>query len=70
MMKEKLSFIRIQTMTDRTVKVDFVPRRGDVRTYYLPTDDSLYRILNNSMVSDICPFMERDGLLMEVFPKY
>ena len=69
-MKEKLSFIRIQTMTDRTVKVDFVPRGKPVRTYYLPTDDSLYRILNNSMVFDIYPFMEREGLLMEVFPKY
>ena len=69
-MKEKLSFIRIQTMTDRTVKVDFVPRGKPVRTYYLPTYYSLYRILNNSMVYDICPFMEREGLLMEVFPKY
>jgi len=69
-MKEKLGFIRIQTMPDRTVKVEFVPRKGKVREHYPVTDDSLYRILNNSMVSDICPFMERDGLLMEVFPKY
>ena len=69
-MNEKLYFIRIQTMPDRKVKVDFVPHEGKIREHYPATDDSLYRILNNSMISDICPFVESDGLLIEVFPKY
>ena len=69
-MKNKISFVRIQTTVDGSVIVDFVPRNGKLRTYEEPTGDSLYRILNNDMISDICPFIEQNGLLLEIFPKY
>ena len=68
-MKNKISFIRIQTLVDGSVIVDFVFHGKPIRTYERPTNDSLYRILNRN-VSDICPFVEDNGLLLEVFPKY
>ncbi len=69
-MKNKISFIRIQTTANGSVIVDFIPSNRRTRTYEEPSDDSLYRILNNDMISDICPFVEQNGLLLEVYPMY
>ena len=70
-MKEKISFVRVATFKNEPMEVDFVPRgRGKIRTYKSPSEDSLYRLLNNNMISDICPIIERGNLWLEVFPKY
>ena len=69
-MKNKIYFIRISALHNGETMVEFIFNKEKTRHYYLPTDDSLYRLLNNSMVSDINPFQEHDGLRLEIFPKY
>ena len=69
-MKNKISFIRISALHDGETFVEVIPDKGKVRTYESPSEDSLYRLLNNSMISDISPFREHDGLRLEIFPKY
>ncbi len=69
-MKSKISFIRVDTPRDHEIAVTFHSRNGITRTYHAPSDDSLYRLLNNSMVSDICAYNEPFGLALEVTPKY
>lgn len=72
-MKSKLSFIQVITTRDRTIEVTF-HTRGDYRVgrrhYKSPTANSLYRLLNNSMISDIVPSCEPYGLLLEITPRY
>ena len=71
MMKSKISFIRIDTDENDVIVVSFYSRNGIAkRTYNRPSSDSLYRLLNNSMVSDICAYNEPWGLALEVTPKY
>ena len=69
-MKNKISFIRVETMSNHEISVTFFPRGGRRRVYHLPSNDSLYRLLNNSMVFDICAYNEPYGLALEVTPKY
>ena len=70
-MKNKISFIRIKTNRNDVIEVTFYSRNGIAkRTYRRPSSDSLYRLLNNSMVSDICAYNEPHGLALEVTPKY
>ena len=69
-MSEKIYFTRISAVDNCETLVEIVPKKGKTRVYHSPSDDSLYRLLNNSMVSDICPFQEHDGLRLEIFPKY
>ena len=70
-MKEEIEFVRVATFKNEPIEVDFVPYgRGKIRSYKSPSEDSLYRLLNNSMVGDICPFFEKGNLWLEVFPKY
>jgi hypothetical protein len=68
--EDKIYFIRISVLDNGTRMVEFVLHKGKTRIYHSPSDDSLYRLLNNSMISDICPFQEHDGLRLEIFPKY
>ena len=70
-MKNKISFIRVETMPSHTIEVTFYSRDGiKPRFYPRPSNDSLYRLLNNSMVSDICAYNEPYGLALEITPKY
>ena len=69
-MKNKIYFTRISAVDNCDTLVEIVPRNGKTRSYHSPSDDSLYRLLNNSMISDISPFQEHDGLRLEIFPKY
>ena len=69
-MKNKIYFIRISALNGGVRMVEFVLNKGNTRIYHSPSDDSLYRLLNNSMISDINPFQENDGLRLEIFPKY
>ena len=69
-MKNKIYFIRISAVDNCETLVEFVLNKGKTRIYHSPSDDSLYRLLNNSMVSDISPFQEHDGLRLEIFPRY
>ena len=69
-MKNKINFIRIETLSNHEVKVTFYSYDGIApRSYTSPSDDSLYHLLNNSMVSDIVAFNEPYGLTLEVTPK-
>ena len=72
-MKNKFSFIQISTDRDGAIEVVF-HTRGDYRVgrrrYKSPSEDSLYRLLNNSLVSDIVPSYSPEGLLLEITPKY
>lgn len=68
-MKHKVSFIQMTTRG-----VTFHPSLGEdyrigKRHYKSPSEDSLYRLLNNSMVSDIVPSYGPDGLLLEITPR-
>ena len=69
-MKNKIYFTRISAVDNKEILVEIVLRKGKTRIYHSPSDDSLYRLLNNSMISDINPFQEHDGLRLEIFPKY
>ena len=69
-MKNKVYFIRISAIHNGETLVEFVFNGARTRHYHAPTDDSLYRLLNNTMISDINPFQEHDGLRLEIFPKY
>ena len=69
-MKNKIYFIRISIVDACECMVEFVLNKGKTRIYHSPSDDSLYRLLNNSMISDINPFQENDGMRLEIFPKY
>ena len=69
-MKNKIYFIRISALSNGENFVEVVLNKGKTRHYHSPTDDSLYRLLNNNMISDISPFQEHDGLRLEIFPKY
>ena len=68
--EDKVYFIRISTLSNGETFVEIVLHKGKTRIYHSPSDDSLYRLLNNSMVSDINPFQEHDGLRLEIFPRY
>ena len=69
-MKNKIYFIRISVVDAHECMVELVLHKGKTRIYHSPSDDSLYRLLNNSMISDINPFQEHDGLRLEIFPRY
>ena len=71
MMMNKIGFIRVETDRNDVIDVTFYPRDGVAkRKYHRPTSDSLYRLLNNSMVLDICAYNEPYGLALEITPKY
>jgi len=69
-MKNKIYFIRISALNNGETFVEVIPNKGKTRIYESPSDGALYCLLNNSMISDICPFQEHDGLRLEIFPKY
>ena len=69
-MKNNIYFIRISAVDNCETLVEFVLNKEKTRIYHSPSDDSLYRLLNNSMLSDINPFQEHDGLRLEIFPRY
>ncbi len=69
MKKTKVSFIRVETERNGAINVTFHFRSGiATHTYRSPSDNSLYRLLNNSMVSDICAYNDPCGLTLEVTP--
>ena len=70
MMKNKVYFTRISAVGNCEPLVEIILMNGKTRVYHSPSDDSLYRLLNNSMIFDISPFQEHDGLRLEIFPKY
>jgi len=70
-MKNKIDLIRIETNRNNVVVVSFYSNNGIARRRYpRPSSDSLYRLLNNSMVLDICAYNEPYGLTLEITPKY
>ena len=69
-MKNRIYFIRISALGNGETFVEVVLNKGKTRIYHSASDDSLYRLLNNNMISDISPFQEHDGLRLEIFPKY
>jgi hypothetical protein len=70
-MKNKISFMRVETMDNKSVAVKFFPREHrKMRIYKSPSEDSIYRLLNNSMVSDIYALVTPFGLSLEITPKY
>lgn len=69
-MHERIDWVRVETQIDRTIEVTFYHRNGVMPSVFIsPSDDSLYRLLNNDQVQDICAYNQPAGLMLEITPK-